>query len=149
MATTETMFNEKAPKSYWIISILALLWMIIGVLAWCADLMTDEAALAQMSDAQRQLYSSRPQWLLIVYAVAIFTGLAGAVGLLLRKAWAPAAFAVSLLAVAVQFAYTFLVMDTVRLVGASAALPVPIVIFVCGALLLWFAVSAKRSGRLR
>jgi hypothetical protein len=48
------------------------------------DLTTDEAGLAKMSKAQRQLYAARPQWLFAVYGMAIFTGFAGAIGLLLR-----------------------------------------------------------------
>jgi hypothetical protein len=99
-----------------------------------------------MTEAQRQLYESRPQWLFLVYAVAIFSGLVGATGLLLRKAWATTAFAISLAAVIVQFGYTFLAMDAVRLLGAGAALPFPIVIFAIGAFLLWFSLRARKIG---
>src|SRR5690554_5225031 len=100
--------------------------MLFGVLAWLADVTMDESALAQMSEAQQQLYTSRPQWLLAVYAIAIFSGLIGAIGLLLRKSWAIPAFAVSLAAVIVQFGYTILGMDAIRVLGADTALPFPI-----------------------
>jgi hypothetical protein len=148
MEAAANTLKGKPPTWYWIVSGLALVWMLMGVMAWFTDLMTDEAALAQMSEAQRQVYLSRPQWLFIVYAVAIFAGLAGAIGLLMRKAWATTAFAISLIAVAVQFGYTFLVMDAVRLLGAGVALPFPIVIFAIGVFLLWFSSNAKRAGRL-
>src|SRR5688572_32056515 len=69
--------TQKMPRVYWVVSILALVWMLFGVLAWVMDLMTDDAAMAGMSEARRQLYVSRPQWLFGVYAVAIFSGLAG------------------------------------------------------------------------
>lgn len=120
--------------------------MLFGVMALIADFMMDEAALAQMSEAQQQLYASRPQWLFVVYAIAIFSGLAGTIGLLMRKAWAIPALAISLGAVVVQFGYTFLVMDAIRLLGAAAALPFPIVIFVIGVALLWFATRSGKSG---
>lgn len=139
----------KVPAWYWIVSALALVWMIFGVLAWLADLLMDESALAQMSEAQQQLYTSRPQWLFIVYAIAIFSGLIGAIGLLVRKSWAIPALAVSLVAIIVQFGYTFLAMDAIRVLGAGAALPFPIVIFTIGLLLLWFAIRSKKSGWLR
>lgn len=148
MEATDQLLKDKPPTWYWIISVLALLWMISGAMAWFADFMTDEAAVAQMSEAQRQVYSSRPQWLFVVYAIAIFSGLVGAIGLLIRKTWAATAFAVSLIAVVIQFGYTFLVMDAARLLGA-AALYFPIAIFCIGALLLWFSMSAKRAGQLR
>jgi hypothetical protein len=139
---------NKPPKWYWIVSSLALVWMLIGVMAWTADLMADEASLAQLSEAQRQLYVSRPQWLFAVYAIAIFSGLAGAIALLLRRAWARVAFAISLAAVIVQFGYTFLVLNAIELLGAGEALTFPLVIFAIGLALLWFSVYAKNSGWL-
>jgi hypothetical protein len=134
------------PRWYWIVAGMAVLWMLFGVLAWVMDLMTDETALAQMSEAQRQLYMARPQWIFAVYAVAIFSGLAGTIGLLLRKGWAVAALGISLAAVIVQFGYTFFVMDAIRLLGAAMAVPFPVVIFLIGVLLLWFATSSKKRG---
>jgi hypothetical protein len=134
---------QKPPRWYWLVSALAVIWMLFGVLAWVGDLMTDEAALARMSEAQRELYALRPQWLFGVYALAIFSGLAGAIGLLLRKRWAVAAFAVSLGAVILQFGYVFLVMDAIARLGAATAVPFPLVIFAIGAALLWFSLAAR------
>jgi len=110
--------------------------------------MTDEAGLAQLSEAQRQLYVTRPQWLFAVYGVAIFSGLAGAIGLLLRKSWASTLFAVSLAAIIVQFGYTFVVMHAVELLGAAAAIPFPLVIFLIGVALWWFSLRARKLGWL-
>jgi hypothetical protein len=137
---------NKPPKSYWIVSGLALLWMIFGVVAWVMDLMTDEASLAHLSEGQRQLFAARPQWLFVVYGVAIFSGLAGAIALLLRSSWATALFALSLVAIIVQFGYTFLAMNAVEVIGAAAAIPFPLVIFLVGIALLWFAQRARKSG---
>ena len=78
-----TSAESKPPTWYWVVSGLAVLWMLFGVMAWVMDLMTDEASLAELSEAQRQLYAARPQWLFAVYGVAIFSGLAGAIGLLM------------------------------------------------------------------
>jgi hypothetical protein len=136
----------KPPTWYRVVTILAVIWMLFGVVAWVMDLMMDEAALAKMSDAQRQLYAVRPQWLFAVYAIAIFSGLAGAIGLVLRKSWATTLLAISLVAIVIQFGYTFTAMHAIEILGASAALPFPIVIFLIGAALLWLSMRAKRSG---
>ena len=138
--------TPKLPTWYWVVSALALIWMLFGVFAWLMDFMMDESALAQMTEAQRQLYASRPQWVFVVYGIAIFSGLIGAIGLLMRRGWAVPALAVSLVAVIVQFGYTFIGMDAIRILGAGAALPFPLFILAIGALLLWFAVRAKRMG---
>jgi hypothetical protein len=137
---------SKPPTWYWVVSGLALLWMLFGVMAWVMDFMTDETALAQMSEAQRQLYAARPQWLFVVYGVAIFSGLAGAVGLLMRKSWASMLLVVSLAAIVVQFGYTFIGMNAVQVLGAAAAIPFPLAIFGIGVALVWFASRARRSG---
>jgi hypothetical protein len=136
----------KPPTWYWVVSGLAVLWMLFGVMAWAMDLMTDEAGMAEMSEAQRQLYAARPQWLFVVYGVAIFSGLAGAIGLLLRKSWASTLFGLSLAAIVVQFGYTFLGMHAVQVLGAAAAIPFPLVIFLIGVALLWFARRARKVG---
>lgn len=143
-----TTSNTNPPKWYWISSVIALIWMLFGVIAWVADLMMDEATLAQMSAAQQQLYANRPQWLFIVYAIAIFTGLLGAIGLLMRKRWSVTAFGVSLAAIIVQFGYTLTAMKAIELLGPAAALPFPIVIFTIGLLLLGLSIKAKNAGWL-
>ena len=136
----------KAPWWYWAVAILAVVWMLFGVLAWTMDLRMSAGQLAQLPEAQQQLYATRPQWLFVVYAIAIFSGLVGAIGLLLRRRWATTFFLVSLVAVVVQFGYTFLAMDAIRLLGPAQALPFPIVIVAFAVFLLWFARYARRHG---
>lgn len=136
--------RSAVPSWYWVVAVLAVVWMLFGVTAWVMDLRMDESARAQMSEAQQQLYATRPQWLFVVYAIAIFTGLVGAIGLVVRKAWAIAALLISLVAIVVQFGYTFFGLDAVQLLGAGQALPFPLVILSIGALLLWFSVRAKQ-----
>ena len=144
MATTTAAM--KPPTWCWVVSGLAVLWMLFGVMAWVMDLMTDEAALAEFNEAQRQLYAARPQWLFVVYGVAIFSGLAGAIGLLLRKSWASMLFALSLVAIVIQFGYTFLALHAVQVLGAAAAIPFPLIIFLIGVALLWFANRSRKVG---
>lgn len=143
-----TAIEARPPGWYWAVSLLALLWMLLGAFALGMDLMTDEAALAQMSEAQRQLHAARPQWLMGVYAVSILSGLAGALGLLLRRGWAVPALALSLVSVIIQFGYIFLGLDAIAVLGAAQALPFPLVIVALAVLFLWFALAARRRGWL-
>ena len=140
-----TVSEMRPPKWFAVASWLALLWMLAGAAAFVMDLMTDEAALAQMSPAQRELYEARPAWIFAMYAVAILSGLVGALALLLRKAWAVHALTLSLVAVVIQFGYVLLAMPVLERVGAAEALTVPILVFVAGTLVLWLAVKAKGS----
>jgi hypothetical protein len=136
------------PSWYWIVCGVALLWMLFGVLAFVMDLMTDEAALQAMSETQRQMYLARPGWLLIAYAVATFSGLAGVVGLLLRKAWAVPMLAVSLVSAIIQFGYVLFGMGALQELGAAATLPLPLVVVTIGAGLLWLATRSRTRGWL-
>jgi hypothetical protein len=55
-------------------------------------------------------------------------------------------FGVSLAALIVQFGYTFLAMHAVQVLGAAAAIPFPLVIFLIGVALLWFARRSRNLG---
>lgn len=130
---------------YWTISWFAVLWMAFGVLAWIMDARMDEAALNALPEAQRTLFTTRPGWIFIVYAIAVFAGLAGAIGLLLRKDWTVPALGLSLAAALIQFGYTFLVMDAAGLLGPAQALPLPLLINGIGAFLLWYAWRVRKN----
>ena len=140
------MASARAPWWYWAVAVLALAWMLVGVLAWVMDLRMTPAQLAQLGEAQQQLYAQRPQWVFVVYAIAVFSGLAGAIGLLLRRRWATTCCAVSLVAVVLLFGYTRLVMVAIRLLGRAPALPFPLVRAAFAGFLLWFARYARRHG---
>ena len=140
-----TLAEARPPTWYRVASWLAVLWMLAGAAAFVMDLMTGEAALTQMSAAQRELYESRPAWLLAVYAIAVLSGLAGAVALVLRRGWAVQALGVSLIAVVIQFGFTLFGLGAVEKVGAAEALPLPVFVFIAGALVLWVAMKARTS----
>jgi hypothetical protein len=139
----------RPPTWYWLVSILGLIWMAFGVFALIMDLTTDKTSMEGLSQAQRALYEARPGWVFLLYAVAIFSGLLGTLGLLLRRSWAPWAFALSLAAIVLQFSYLLVVMEAVRLLGPAQALPFPLLIFAIGGFLLWFSRRAQLAGWLR
>ena len=93
---------EKAPKWYLPVSILALLWNLIGCAAYLSDVMLTPEDIAAMDAAQRALYESRPAWAVAATAVAVWGGAAGSLGLILRKRWAALLLELSLAGVIVQ-----------------------------------------------
>ena len=128
---------------------LIVLWMLVGVLAWCVDLGMSAERMAQLPEAQQQLYATRPHWVFVVYAIAVFTGLAGAVALLLRHKLAKTLFLVSLFAAIVQFGYTFAAMDALALLGPALALPLPSMVIAVGLFTVWYARWCARHGLTR
>jgi hypothetical protein len=93
---------EKPPKWYLPISVLALLWNLIGCAAYLSDVMLTAEDIAAMDAAQRALYESRPAWAVAATAVAVWGGAAGSLGLILRKRWAALLLELSLAGVIVQ-----------------------------------------------
>lgn len=146
MATTFD--SGRVPGWYWVVAVVALLWEGMGCYAYVTQVSMDQAALARLPAEQREMWSAMPGWAVGAYAVAVWAGLLGAVGLSLRRGWARLAFAASLLALLVQFGWAFLGTDILRSMGASAA-AFPAFIIVAGAILLWFSGLAAKRGWLR
>lgn len=141
-----TMDVLRPPWWYWAAAIIAVLWTLLGVVAWTMDLTMDAEAIAELTPAQQSLYAVRPQWVFVLYGVAVFSAFAGAIGLLLRKRWVTTLFLVSLAAVVVQFAWILFGMDAIGVMGAGEALPFPMMIVLFAVFLLWFARYARRHG---
>lgn len=143
-----TFDSGRVPGWYWAVAAVALLWEAMGCYAYVTQVSMDPAALARLPAEQREIWAAMPGWAVGAYAVAVWAGLLGAIGLLLRRSWAKLAFAASLLGVIVQFGWTFLATPILDTMGASAA-AFPLFILVVAALLLWFSGMAAKRGWLR
>lgn len=140
--------NEAAavrpPMGYWVASALALAWTLIGVASY---LMTVYEAGPPMSEAQRSLQASMPAWVMGAFAIAVFSGAIGSLGLLMRKRWAKTLLLVSLIAVLAQEFWVLVLSETLSVLGTGAAI-LPICVIVVAALLVWLASAAERKGWL-
>ena len=90
------------PKWLTPVAILALLWNLLGASAYLMDVTMSPEAVAKLGAAERAMYASRPAWFVVAYASAVWFGVAGSVGLLLRKRWAAPLFLLSLLGLIAQ-----------------------------------------------
>jgi hypothetical protein len=138
------MHHVKAPRWFWIAAIVALLWSLIGVASYVADVTMSEEALRKLPPAQQQIYDARPAWIVGVYAIAVLSALAGACALLLRRRVATTLFAISLVAVVVQFASVF-ALGAIAALGWSAAI-FPAFIALAGGAMLQLAKTAAGRG---
>jgi hypothetical protein len=90
------------PKWYMPVAIIALLWNLIGCAAYLMDVTLTPEAVAAMSPDQQALYAARPAWAVAVYAIAVWGGALGCVGLIMKKRWAKGALLASLLGLIAQ-----------------------------------------------
>jgi hypothetical protein len=135
------------PRWALIVCILLVLWGLMGVLSFYNQMtMTPEAA-AAMPKAEVDMWNSMPKWLWVDFAIAVLAGLAGAVALLLRKAWAVPLTLVSLIAVVLQFGYIFAFMPVISTLGPSAAM-FPAAIVIVAFVAWWLAQNWKAKGWL-
>ncbi|WP_291987191.1 hypothetical protein [Luteitalea sp.] len=91
------------PKMHGLIAGAAVAWNLMGLLMFVLQVSIGPEQLAAMAPADRAVYEATPGWLTAAFGLAVGAGLAGSVGLLGRRRWAPTAFALSLVALLVQF----------------------------------------------
>lgn len=110
------------PTWFKVVAVVALLWNLLGCLAFFADLQLSAEDIAQLPDAQQALYAARPGWAVVATGIAVIGGVLGSIGLLMRRKWAFPVFVLSLLGILVQDFGLFVLVD-----GASLAGPVAVV----------------------
>ena len=139
---------QTIPRSYWIVSALALAWNLVGVAAYVAQVTMDPEALRELPEAQRVMHESMPAWAVSAFAVATSAGVLGSVFLLLRMTWAVPLFLISLAAVFVQMYHAYVLADAFMLFGVAGVVQTALIIGV-GVSLIWFSRDAKEKGRFR
>ena len=136
----------KAPSSFWVISILALLWNAMGCFQWFVEYgyYTNPASREALPEAMRGMYDSQASWIYIVFAVAVLGGLIASIGLLLKKAWSDQVFFISLVAVIILHGYSMVATNYIEELGISSVI-MPIIVTLIAAYLLYFAKKNKAS----
>jgi len=133
------------PKSFWIVGALALVWNLLGVMAYIMQMTMTEEALLALPAAERALYENVPAWATSAFAIAVNGGALGCLLLLLRRAWAVPVLAVSLAGVAVQMYHSLFIARSIEVYGPGG-LSMPILVIVVAVFLIWYARSAREKG---
>ena len=136
------------PFWFWVVAVVALIWNLMGVFAFIADMTISDDMLAELSDAQRAMRDAVPIWAVAAYAIAVFSGSLGGLCLLLRSKVAVNLFAVSLAGIIIQMFNAFILQNGIEAYGAEA-MAMPGMIIIAGFLLLLFSRSARNKGWLK
>lgn len=138
-------FKTKVPAWFWVVAILALVWNLLGVMAYIMHINMSPEDLAALSQGERDLMAAAPAWYTGAFATAVFGSSLACIVLLLRNGLAVFLFILSLLAVLAQMTYMFFMSDTFAVMGNEAMI-MPIMIVVVSILLVFFARSCKSKG---
>lgn len=139
--------TNKLPTWFWVVSGIALVWNLLGLMAYAGHMMLGPDDFAKMPEAERLLYESVPAWATGAFTLAVFGGVIGSIGLLMRKAWAGIAFIASLVGVILQQTHSFFLSNTFEVLG-SAAMTGPIIVLIGAIALVWFSNMVKGKGWL-
>lgn len=137
---------SRPPAWFWAVAVLALLWELFGMWMYLAHVEV-LPEMGEMSEAERSLMESSPTWVTGLFAIGVFAGALGALGLVLRRSWARPLLVLSLIAVVLQFGGWLLMTDAVSVIGPTVFI-MPAVIVLVGILLVWLAGTGVRRGWL-
>ena len=137
----------KPTPLYWLISIVALFWNFMGIVAYLGQAYLSDDALKMLPEENQLYFSNVPAWVTAAFAVAVFGGFLGSIGLIIRKKWAYFLFVISFLALLVQHLYNFFIQNYIEMTGSQMILP--IVTFIVALFLIYFSKQKSQQGVLR
>jgi hypothetical protein len=134
-----TVIGARAPVWLRIVAALGLIWNCFGIYNYLLTV--------GVVGGGPSLAGGMPAWVTGAFAIAVFGGALGCLGLLMLKRWSKLLLLLSLLGVLAMDLWMFV------LSGARAAMPpgelgVTICVVVVAVLLVWLAYSSDRKGWL-
>ena len=139
-----TALSSSVPLWFRLAALLAIVWNAFGVAVYLSSVGLFGDPAAGLSAAERAAAESIPAWITGAFAIGTFTGLAGSIALLLRKAWAQPLLIVSLVALLILEGWIVFASGALAIFG----LAVPIMVSVGAVLLAWLATHARSRGWL-
>ena len=141
------MSTTKPSAAFWIISVIALIWNLMGVNQYIQQAYMTDSFKAMYTEEQLEMIASSPSWVIAVFAIAVFGGFLGALALLLRKKVATILFTISLIGIIAQMYHNLFVIDSVAIYGPGAAI-MPAMILAFALFLLWYSKFADKKNWL-
>lgn len=131
------------------VAVLFLLWNFIGIGAFVMQWTMDLTELAKTDPYQAQTFAQMPGWAWAAYAIAVAAGTLSALLLVLRHKAAVLLAGVEVIAVLVQFGYTFFGTDLMTQKSAAETVPLPAAIIIIAILQFFYARWLAGKGVLR
>ena len=141
---SDIVLNDKPTTTFWIIGGAALVWNLIGLVAYISSVTISPEAMAKMTMEQQAFYSETPTWATAAFALAVNAGELGSLFLLLRKSWAVPMFVLSLVAIIAQNIDAFILRDAYSLSGINGVI-LPALIFAVAVGLVIYSRGVKEQ----
>lgn len=138
--------STRVPGWYWAAALIGLLWNLLGVSMYLM-LAYNHPAAAPQTAAEQQLQAGMPGWVMGAYAIAVFSGTLGTIGLLVRRRWAKLLLGFSLAGVLAQQLWVLALSNAREVMDGTGAISATVLI--ASVLLLWLSIHAARRNWLR
>lgn len=136
---------NRSPKWLIPVAVIALIWNLLGCMAFLFDVTITPADVAKMSSTEQAMYEARPAWAVAATAVAVWLGSLGSLGLILRKRWALLLLVCSLCGVVVQDIALFIISGFASQMGTMVYVLQGIVLITAIGLLLIAYQGTRRQ----
>ena len=146
--------TNKPPIWFWILTVILLLWGMIGMYVYYGfvtstpESMSKYVTTGTYSQAYANYLLAEPAWSTAVFALAVCTGILGALCLILRRAWAVPLYTLSLLFIIISLSKMFL-LDKVHNLMSSGQVGMEGIVFCLGILAVWISRKAKKENWLK
>lgn len=137
----------KPPTWFWIVSGLAFVWNLLGVIAYLNQVTMSPEDYQAMPEAERALMDSVPAWATAAFAFAVWGGAFGCLLLLLKKKVATPVLFLSFIGIVVQMYHSLFISNSIEVYGPGGMI-MPVMVLIIGALLIWFSRKATANGWL-
>lgn len=139
--------STKPTPAFWIVSVLALVWNLMGVAAFIGQMTITPEAIAMLSPAEQELYSNVPLWATIAFGVAVWGSALGCVLLLLRKKLAVPVLSIAFAGILVQMVHSLAISKSIEVYGPGGMI-MPVLVILIGGFLVWYSRKAAALGWL-
>jgi hypothetical protein len=139
----------KTPLHLWIVGGVSLLWNSFGAVDYLRTQLQVEAYRFQFSQEQLAYFYGFPGWANAFWALGVWGSVIGSLGLLVRKAWATWAFAVSIFGLVGTSLCTMVFTDGIAVMGGIGTLIFSVVIWIITIALFFYARRMSARGVLR
>jgi len=130
------------PKWFKVTAIVAIIWNLMGVIAFISHITMTPEMLAELSQAEQQLYKNTPAWAMFAFALSVFAGMLGSIALFMKKTSAVILLILSLIGVLVQMFHSFFMIDSIEVYGPGGMV-MPIMVIIISIALVFIANKAK------
>ena len=132
------------PSWFNVAAILALVWNLLGVMAFISHMMMTPEMIAELPLAEQDLYATVPVWATAAFAVAVFAGALGSFALLIKKSFCYSLFVASLIGVIVQMFHSYFISNSYEVYGPGGTI-MPIMVLVIAFVLVRFSAQGSNN----